>query len=56
VERVLAGDARIWDEAMLLAAIELICRKLGIRRIDYQPFERGNAHKRIRYGNPPRSL
>lgn len=57
-EQVLKPYARLWDEAVLAAAIQLIRHDLGIGEVFYNSFETGNAMKGIRspYSQPPRSL
>lgn len=56
-EQVLKPYAKVWDEAVLTAAIHLIRHDLGINEVFYNSFETGNAMKGIRrYSLPPRSL
>ncbi|MGB1257291.1 MAG: hypothetical protein ACPG51_15585 [Thiolinea sp.] len=54
--KVLAPYAKVWDEAVLTAAIQLIRRELGIADVFYHTFETGNRLKGIEYDFPPRSL
>lgn len=58
VEGVLQPYARLWDQAMLSAAIFFIRRELGLRRIFYHTWDSGNALKNINadFFAPPRSL
>lgn len=56
VNNVLVDYARIWDEAMLSAAIGFIHRELGIGNIYYHSWETGNRLKGLRGCTPPRSL
>ena len=53
---VLAPYAKVWEEAMLSAAIDFIRHELGINRIYYHSFEVGALLKHITYRKPPRSL
>lgn len=46
----------IWDEAMLWATISFLREEIGIRHIFYHSAESGKILKRIKYGQPPRSL
>lgn len=52
--------AKVWDEAILTAALCLIRRDLGIREVFYHSFDTGNRLKGIEryyhYGKPPRYL
>lgn len=54
--KVLAPYAKVWDEAVLSAALQLIRRDLGISQVLYNTFETGNQLKGIKYDFPPRSL
>jgi len=56
VVRALGPVYRIWDEAMLTAAIRFCVEELGIGRIYYHTFDTGNRLKQITWGHPPRSL
>lgn len=58
VEHVLRPHAVMWDEAVLAAVIQMLRRRLKIRRIFYYDFETGNRCKGIglRGSKPPRSL
>ncbi len=47
---------RVWDEAILAAALWFVKRELGISRIYYHTFETGNIMKQLTYSQPPRSL
>lgn len=53
---VLAPYAKVWEEAMLSAAIDFIRHELGFNTIYYHSFEIGALLKHIRYSKPPRSL
>lgn len=54
---ILDNYARLWDEAMLTAALWFIREELGIRRIYYHTFDTGVTLKSILWGRqPPRSL
>jgi hypothetical protein len=54
---VLAPHVKLWDEAVLAAALEFLVADLGVRRVWYHTFESGLALKAIRGGSrPPRSL
>jgi len=53
---VLAPYAKVWEEAMLSAAIDFIRHELGINKIYYHSFEVGALLKNIKYSKPPRSL
>lgn len=52
--------AKVWDEAILTAALCLIRRDLGIREVFYHSFDTGNRLKGIEryyeHGKPPRYL
>lgn len=54
--KVLAPYTKVWDEAVLSAALQLIRRDLGISQVFYNTFETGNVLKGIEYDYPPRSL
>ncbi|MEZ5537688.1 MAG: hypothetical protein R3F02_18970 [Thiolinea sp.] len=54
--KVLAPYAKVWDEAMMTAALQLIRRDLGINNVFYNTFETGNRLKGMEYNFPPRSL
>jgi len=54
--KVLAPYAKIWQEAMLAAAIDFIRHQLGLHKIFYHSFEVGALLKHIKYTKPPRSL
>ncbi|WKN46001.1 hypothetical protein [Tunicatimonas pelagia] len=47
---------RVWDEAILAAAVWFIRHELGISQIYYHTFETGNIMKQLTYSQPPRSL
>ena len=47
---------RVWDEAILAAALWFIRKELGISRIYYHTFASGNIMKQLRGSYPPRSL
>jgi len=53
---VLAPYEKVWEEAMLSAAIDFIRHELGINTIYYHSFEVGALLKHITYSKPPRSL
>ena len=53
---VLAPYAKVWEEAMLSAAIDFIRHELGINTIYYHSFEIGALLKNIKTIKPPRSL
>lgn len=57
---VLKPYAKVWDEAILTAALCLIRRDLGIRDVFYHSYDTGNRLKGIEryyhYGKPPRYL
>jgi len=53
---VLAPHMRLWDEAMLFAAIWFLREELGLRRIFYHTYTYGAYVKRIYGAGPPRSL
>ncbi len=55
-EEVFAPYRKLWDQAMLAAAIRFIREELGLRRIWYHSWEGGNRLKRLVYSQPPRSL
>lgn len=56
LEEVLDPYKRVWDEAMLAAAISFIRKELGIERIYYHDYATGIALKGLTYSYPPRSL
>lgn len=56
IDKTLKPHARIWDEAMLAAAIWFLKEEIGIRKIYYHTFEFGSQWKRITGSKPPRSL
>jgi hypothetical protein len=57
VEGVLQPYARLWQECVLMAAIEFSYAKLGVRRVYFHTYEGGTVMKRIRGAYlPPRSL
>ncbi len=57
---VLRPYAKVWDEAMLTAALCFIRRELGIREVFYHSYDTGNQLKGIEryyeHGKPPRYL
>ena len=55
-KNVLAPNAKVWEEAMLAAAIDFVRHELGINSIFYHSFEVGALLKNIRHTKPPRSL
>ena len=56
VEDVLAPYEKIWQEAMLAAAIDFVRHELGLHKIFYHSFESGILLKHITATKPPRSL
>ncbi len=56
IKEALSFHIRVWDEAMLAAAIWFLREELGIRRIFYHTYETGIRCKQIRWGKPPRSI
>lgn len=56
VEEILRPYARVWEEAMLTAALRFILDEVGIRNIWYHSHQGGAALKRISGDLPPRSL
>ena len=56
-EDVIDRHGRIWDEAMLSAAIWLLRQEIGVRRIFYHTFDSGNILKGLHKDrcHPPRS-
>ncbi len=56
LEAVLLTYGKIWDEAMLTAAIQFIHLELGIDNIYLHTPNTGAAVKKIKYRQPPRSL
>ena len=53
---IIVPYAKVWQEAMLAAAIDFIRHELGISQIYYHSFENGVRLKNIEYSKPPRSL
>lgn len=47
---------KLWDEALLSAALWFLKEELGVTTIWYHTFATGNKLKRIKYTPPPRSL
>lgn len=47
---------KIWDEALLSAALWFIKEELGLSTVWYHTFDTGNKLKCIRYSKPPRSI
>jgi hypothetical protein len=56
LEDVLSPHMKIWDEAMLSAAIWFLKEEIGINRIFYHTFDFGCRLKAISVYKPPRSL
>ncbi len=56
LESVLLTYGKIWDEAMLMAAMQFIRQELGINKIYIHTPDTGAAVKKIKYRQPPRSL
>jgi len=56
LECLLITYGKIWDEAMLTAAIQFIYQELGIDKIYLHTPETGAAIKKIKYTQPPKSL
>jgi hypothetical protein len=55
-EEVFTPYRKLWDQAMLAAAIRFIRDELGLKRIWYHSWEGGNRLKKLDYSQPPRSL
>ena len=55
-DEVLEPYRKMWDEAMLAAAIDFIYKQLGISKIYYHSYESGAWLKSISSTRPPRSL
>jgi len=53
---VIERFGKIWDEALLCAALWFLIEEMGLTTIWYHTFETGNQLKRIKYRQPPRSL
>ena len=47
---------KVWDEAMLAAALWFVKRELGLAKVYYHTFDTGNIMKQLTYSQPPRSL
>ena len=56
VEFILFRLRKIWDEALLSAALWFLKEELGVTTIWYHTFATGNKLKRIKYRPPPKSL
>ncbi len=56
IDGTLKPHMRLWDEAMLAAAIWFLKEEIGIGRIYYHTYKFGCRVKRITYSRPPRSL
>ena len=56
LENVLLTYGKIWDEAILMAAIQFIYLELGIDKIYLHTPDTGAAVKKIKYRQPPKSL
>lgn len=56
LESILMTYGKIWDEAILTAAIQFIYQELGIDNIFLHTADSGAAVKKIKYTLPPRSL
>lgn len=56
IDVALKPHMRVWDEAMLAAAIWFLREEIGIGKIYYHTFGFGCRLKRITYSKPPRSL
>ena len=56
VNRVLSPYARVWEDAVLMAAIEFAYAELGARRVYFHTFEGGRIMKQLGGWLPPRSL
>lgn len=56
IEGVMKPYLKLWDEAMLSAAITFIVEELGLYTLYYHSFETGCKVKNIHYNHPPRSL
>ncbi len=57
-EFILNNHAKLWDEAMLMAAISFLRHEVGIGRIFYHTWKSGLLLKNLdeRWGAPPKSL
>ena len=55
-DEVLLPYIKIWDEAMLAAALWFLRQEIGIKQVWYHHYETGVALKRITYTRPPRSV
>lgn len=53
---VVAPHAKLWDEAMLSAAIWFLVNELGLRQIYLHDHETGCKLKNVTFSQPPRSL
>ena len=56
MNEALKPHIKVWDEAMLTAAIWYLREEIGIGRIFYHSFEGGNQLKNLTWAHPPRSL
>lgn len=56
LQTVLADYAKLWDEAMLSAALNFIQQELGLKNVFYHEFTTGAALKGMTDCLPPRSL
>lgn len=56
-EKHIVPSRRLWDEAMLNAALAFLFDDIGVSRVFYHDFDTGNALKHIGdWSQPPRSL
>jgi hypothetical protein len=55
-EQEMRPHEALWDEAMLMAALEFLFDELGMRKVFYHTFELGCRLKGIHHYFPPRSL
>jgi hypothetical protein len=53
---VLVPHVNLWSEAMLSAVLFFLIDEIGIRNIWLHDFETGNRLKKLKWGQPPRSL
>ncbi|WP_028315015.1 hypothetical protein [Desulfatibacillum aliphaticivorans] len=56
VDGILKPHMKIWDEAMLSAAVWFLKEEIGIRKIFFHTFDSGCNLKGFIFGKPPRSL
>lgn len=56
INEVLFPHFKLWDEAILSAAIWFLKEEIGMKRIFYHTYESGSRLKGIYYDQPPRSI